>query len=128
MVGPAGAAAAGPGPPAPGKTETVLRIAAPGRLPSQMAGPEAMAVWERVQGAVDVLLTDMVMPDGVSGLDLARQLRELKSDLVVIFVSGYSLEDFDSRLLSKEQASFVQKPYSHVTLTAAVRQALDQQG
>jgi CheY-like chemotaxis protein len=88
-------------------------------------GPDALALWEEKHGAVDLLLTDMVMPQGISGIELATRLREAKPSLKVIFASGYSREDFESDFALKEDSTFIQKPYTHGSLVRAVRDSLD---
>jgi FixJ family two-component response regulator len=67
----------------------------------------------------------MVMPEGVSGMDLAYRLTEVKPDLKIIFASGYSMDDLDTAFVREGHAIFLQKPYTHVTLANAVRQCLD---
>ncbi len=57
------------------------------------SGVEALTVWQKHQGAIDLLLTDMIMPDGLSGNDLAESLLEHKPALKIIFTSGYNVED-----------------------------------
>lgn len=88
-------------------------------------GREAMAVWQRQGGAVDLLLTDMVMPEGVSGVELAEKLLALQPKLKVLFTSGYTVDEMSESFLAKHNARFLQKPYTRVTLARAVRQALD---
>jgi CheY-like chemotaxis protein len=89
------------------------------------SGPEAMSLWEEKQGAVDLLLTDMVMPEGISGIELARRMRESKPSLKVILASGYSLEDFESDFALDENSAFIQKPFTYGSLMRAVRESLD---
>jgi len=89
------------------------------------SGVEALRVWERHQHAIDLVLTDMIMPEGISGMDLAQRLRLVKPALKVIFASGYSMEDIDTGFIRKGHAAFLQKPYTHVTLAKAVRDCLD---
>jgi FixJ family two-component response regulator len=67
------------------------------------------------------------MPDGVSGTDLAVKLIATKPRLKVLFASGYSMDTIDTGFLRKEHANFVQKPYTHITLSKAVRECLDKQ-
>src|SRR5262249_35502140 len=55
-------------------------------------GVEALKVWDEHNGRVDLLLTDMVMPEGMTGSDLAKQLRSREPQLKVIYTSGYSAE------------------------------------
>src|SRR5262249_13395732 len=56
------------------------------------SGVEALEVWDRHDGAFDLLLTDMVMPGGVTGRELAERLLADKPELKVIFTSGYSTD------------------------------------
>jgi CheY-like chemotaxis protein len=88
-------------------------------------GSEALQVLNRHDGHVDLLLTDMVMPDGMSGMDLAQRLRDTHPDLKIIFASGYSMEELDTGFIREGHAQFLQKPYTHVTLPKAVRECLD---
>ena len=54
------------------------------------SGVEALRVWDEFDGRVDLLLTDMVMPEGMTGRELAVQLKKRKPELKVIYSSGYS--------------------------------------
>ena len=88
-------------------------------------GAEALRVWEREKGNIQLLLTDMVMPDGMSGMELAERLVSVRPELKVIFASGYSMDELDPNFLREGHAVFLQKPYTHVTLPKAVRDCLD---
>jgi len=88
-------------------------------------GPDALALWNEKHGAVDLLLTDLVMPEGISGIELARRMQEAKPSLKVIFASGYGLEDFDSGFALNANSAFIQKPYTHGSLMRTVRDSLD---
>ena len=87
-------------------------------------GVEALKVWEANQGKVDLLLTDMVMPGGIGGAELAQQLRKRKADLRVIYSSGYSPE-VGGRSLSENDPTFLAKPYRPPQLAQRVRKSLD---
>jgi signal transduction histidine kinase/CheY-like chemotaxis protein/HAMP domain-containing protein len=89
------------------------------------SGREALEIWNRHRNGVDLVLTDVVMPEGVSGMDLARQLLCAKPDLKLIFASGYSMDEVDPAFVRDGHAAFLQKPYTHITLTKAVRDCLD---
>ena len=89
------------------------------------SGREALTVWQRHEGKIDLLLTDMVMPEGVSGVELAERLVTESPELKVIFMSGYTSEDVSSEMLQRTNASFIQKPYGHAELTKIVRECLD---
>jgi CheY-like chemotaxis protein len=88
------------------------------------SGVEALRVWDEHNGEVDLLLTDMVMPEGMSGRDLAMQLRQQKPHLKVIYTSGYSSESLSSDI-GQSDTLFLAKPYLPPQLAQLVRQALD---
>ncbi len=89
------------------------------------SGPEALKVWAKRQAEIDLVVTDVVMPEGISGTDLAGRLLALKPSLKVVLASGYSMEDLDTVFLRRGHAIYLQKPYTHVTLAKAVRDCLD---
>ena len=92
------------------------------------SGRQALEVWRKSAPEIDLLLTDMVMPEGVSGVDLAERLMSDRPDLKIVFTSGYSAGEINAELLSRSHTHFLQKPYTHTTLTKIVRDALDQSG
>ena len=92
------------------------------------SGREALAVWERHKEKIDLLLTDMVMPEGVSGVELAERLVAGTPGLKVVFMSGYTADDVSPELLERTNASFIQKPYGNAELTKIVRDCLDRNG
>jgi CheY-like chemotaxis protein len=89
------------------------------------SGREALAVWRQYSGKIDLLLTDMVMPEGISGVELADRLVAETPGLKVVFMSGYTSEDVNSEMLERTHASFIQKPYGQTELIKAVRDCLD---
>jgi signal transduction histidine kinase/CheY-like chemotaxis protein/HAMP domain-containing protein len=95
------------------------------RVAEAASGVEALTVWQRNQGKIDLLLTDMIMPDGLSGKDLAESLLIQKPRLKVIFTSGYNVEEFGADPSFRTGSRFLQKPYSRSTLAHAVRDCLD---
>jgi PAS domain S-box-containing protein len=88
------------------------------------SGVEAMRVWEKARGKVDLLLTDIVMPEGMSGRELAVQLRKRKPELRVIYTSGYSPESLEMDF-GRHGAAFLSKPYLPPQMVQLVRQCLD---
>ena len=94
------------------------------RVVEACTGVEALRIWDEFNGEIDLLLTDMVMPEGLSGSELARRLRQRKPDLRVIFTSGYSAEIMGSENVPGD-ALFLAKPYHPPQLAKIVRQALD---
>jgi CheY-like chemotaxis protein len=95
------------------------------RIFEASSGKEALDTWQRKTNQIDLLLTDMVMPEGVSGADLARQLLAHHPRLKVIFTSGYTANEVNTQLLVKTKARYLQKPYSHADLARTVRECLD---
>jgi CheY-like chemotaxis protein len=90
------------------------------------SGVEALTVWKERGGAFDLLLTDMILPEGMSGLELASKLGAQKAGLKTIFISGYGLDDVGSETVRQLQGRFLQKPYSSKTLARAIRDFLDE--
>ncbi len=90
------------------------------------SGVEALRIWDEHNGQFDLLLTDIVMPDGLNGRELAEQLRRRKPRLKVIFSSGYSAES-SGKEFREGDTSFLPKPYLPQQLAQLVRQRLDTQ-
>jgi CheY-like chemotaxis protein len=88
-------------------------------------GVEALRIWERHAGSIDLLLTDIVMPEGISGQELAGRLREGRPKLPVIFTSGYSPEIAGKELTLKPGQNFIPKPSRPQELLETVRRCLD---
>ncbi len=88
-------------------------------------GQEAMRVWGVHGGKFDLLLTDMVMPEGVTGLELAIQLQGIQPSLKVILSSGYSSEIFKSGAPTRAGLVYLQKPCEAKVLAAMMRNLLD---
>ena len=80
----------------------------------------------RDHAEIDLLFTDMVMPGGMSGLKLATMLKEMKSALKVIIISGYSPEASDSRTPFTKVGTYLSKPIDRLTLLNTVRRSLDE--
>lgn len=86
---------------------------------------EALSLWEKINGELDLLVTDMVMPGGMSGLELAETLRRRRPDLPVVIASGYSAEMVGAGRLASPGLIYLQKPFGQSALARVVRQALD---
>jgi PAS domain S-box-containing protein len=94
------------------------------RVVEAASGVEALKVWDAEDGKVDLLLTDMVMPEGINGRELAAQLRQRKPGLKVVYTSGYSPE-IVGKSFSQGDTAFLQKPYQPPQLAQRVRETLD---
>jgi two-component system cell cycle sensor histidine kinase/response regulator CckA len=88
-------------------------------------GHEALKLTEGHQGAIDVLLTDVVMP-GMGGPVLAATLRPRFPRMKVLFSSGYTADAVIRHGLSEENVNFLQKPYLPLALVKKLRQVLDE--
>jgi PAS domain S-box-containing protein len=89
------------------------------------SGVEALKVWEEHRRNIQLLLTDMIMPDGLSGRDLAERLIAQDRHLKVIYTSGYSMDVVGKGSALKEGYNFLQKPYQPPVLAKAIRDCLD---
>jgi two-component system, cell cycle sensor histidine kinase and response regulator CckA len=87
-------------------------------------GREAIALLEEERPAVDVVLTDVVMPE-MSGLELSRRLTVLRPDVPVLFMSGYTESEKLQPEIHESEAPFLQKPFSAESLVLRIREALD---
>jgi signal transduction histidine kinase/CheY-like chemotaxis protein len=85
-------------------------------------GPEALAILNRDR-SVDLLFTDIVMPAGMSGTELARQASGLRPDLKVLLSSGYTREA-DQRRFAPVEFPFIAKPYGPMTLRQKIEEVL----
>ena len=92
---------------------------------SAHSGAHALQVWEQRRHPIHLLLTDMVMPGGVSGRELAERLQAKDSELKVIYTSGYSPGMAGKDLALLEGFNFLPKPYPPTRLAEVVRECLD---
>ncbi|CAH2602079.1 Histidine kinase [Rhodovastum atsumiense] len=90
------------------------------RVLTAASGPAALAIL-RAGEAVDLLFTDIVLPDGMSGTRLARTARRLRPGLKILFTTGHA-----SGLPRQERQNLLRKPYDRRDLARAVRAALDE--
>jgi PAS domain S-box-containing protein len=85
-------------------------------------GPEALAILNR-DNSVDLLFTDIVMPAGMSGTDLARQASRLRPDLKILLSSGYAREANQWRS-ARDDFPFIAKPYRPTALGKKLEEVL----
>jgi two-component system cell cycle sensor histidine kinase/response regulator CckA len=86
-------------------------------------GIEAIEVLEENGGKVDLVVSDVVMPE-MDGPALLKELRKRNPTLKIIFVSGYAEEAFEKSLPAGEQFSFLAKPFTLKQLVAAVKETM----
>ncbi len=87
------------------------------------SGTEALEVMAETDGSVDLVVSDVVMPE-MDGPSLLRELRKTRPDLKIIFVSGYAEEAFAKNLPENEKFHFLPKPFSLKQLATTVKQVL----
>jgi PAS domain S-box-containing protein len=87
-------------------------------------GPEALRMLEQGQAA-DLLFTDVVLPQGMSGVELTRRARNLDPTLKVLLTSGYSEEVFEQHGRLNDQVPLLRKPYRRKELAEALRRVLE---
>ncbi len=80
---------------------------------SVRTAPEALAALQKLQEGerIDVLFTDVVMPKGMNGIELAREARKLQPDIMVLLASGYPMPALSAEFGALEEFAFLSKPY-----------------
>jgi two-component system cell cycle sensor histidine kinase/response regulator CckA len=86
-------------------------------------GVEAMEALEQKNGAVDLVVSDVVMPE-MDGPTLLREMRARNPNLKIIFVSGYAEDAFEKSLPENEQFAFLAKPFALSALVEKVKQTM----
>jgi PAS domain S-box-containing protein len=86
-------------------------------------GPKALDILSRGH-AVDLVFTDLVMPGGMSGHEVAVRARQLKPGIKVLLTSGYAEELVHGDNLEREQLKVLRKPYHQAELVAVLREVL----
>jgi two-component system cell cycle sensor histidine kinase/response regulator CckA len=87
------------------------------------SGVEALEVMQETGGKVDLVVSDVVMPE-LDGPSLLRELRKTRPELKIIFVSGYAEDAFKKNLPEGEKFHFLPKPFSLKQLAVAVKETL----
>jgi CheY-like chemotaxis protein len=89
------------------------------------SGPRALEIWQEKRDQIDLLFTDLVMPDRMNGRELAERLWAERPELKVIFTSGYSADVVGKDFVLRAGLNYLQKPYHPQKLALAVRDCLD---
>jgi PAS domain S-box-containing protein len=88
-------------------------------------GVEAIRLYEEYPGRVDMLVTDVVMPE-MGGRQLAERLMSVRPDLKVLYLSGYTSDAVVRHGVLESEVAFLQKPFSVAGLAKKIREVLDQ--
>ena len=87
-------------------------------------GPAAIKLWDEIEGKVDLLLTDMNMPEGLTGLQVAEHCLKQRPELPVVVMSGYSAELISPEFEQGRSHYFLPKPFLTEKLTNTVATCL----
>ena len=87
-------------------------------------GPEALELWRKHRAEIDMLYTDMVMPGGLSGIDLAQRVLADKPRVKVIITSGYNTEMPDLSKATEFSLVYLPKPCAAATLLSLIQKCL----
>jgi two-component system, cell cycle sensor histidine kinase and response regulator CckA len=88
-------------------------------------GTEALAIFEQALQTIDLVLSDLVMPD-VGGIVLFQELSQRKPDLKMIIMTGYPLEDSGKALLEQGIVDWLHKPFSAEQIARKIQAALEE--
>jgi two-component system cell cycle sensor histidine kinase/response regulator CckA len=86
-------------------------------------GVEAMELFDEQNGAIDLVVSDVVMPE-MDGPTLLKEMRARNADIRIIFVSGYAEEAFEKSLPENQQFAFLAKPFALSALIAKVKETM----
>ena len=88
------------------------------------SGQEAIAIYRKKQGKIDMVILDMVMPH-ISGGETYDRLKEINPRIKVLLSSGYSIDGQASEILDRGCNGFIQKPFNIKGLSRKIREILD---
>ena len=98
------------------------------RVLEAVSGGEALRIWGEQGDRIQLVFTDLVMPGGIGGRELAEQLRFIQPNLKIVFTSGYSAELAGGAIRLQEGVNFIQKPSSLNQVLDTIRRCLDGAG
>lgn len=88
------------------------------------SGTMALSKWSQKRGQIDLLLTDVMLQDGINGRELADKLLAHNANLKVIFTTGYSYDEVCKGLPLPDGFHFLQKPFAAPMLIQTLKSAL----
>jgi PAS domain S-box-containing protein len=90
-------------------------------------GREALELCERHEGPIDIVVTDLVMPE-MSGSELASRIAAHRPGIRVLLMSGYAGDEVARRNIARSDSAFIEKPFTGDALAARVREVLEERG
>ena len=88
-------------------------------------GHQALRIWQERKAEIKLVLTDMIMPEGLSGKDIARRFKNDLPGIRIIFMSGYSADIAGTDFSQAEGDFFIGKPFEMHALATVIRKSLD---
>ena len=88
------------------------------------SGVEALEIFQQLEGKIDIVVSDVVMPE-MDGPTLLGELLKLQPDIKFIFVSGYAEDAFAKNLPADAKFGFLPKPFSLKQLATMVKEVLE---
>jgi DNA-binding NtrC family response regulator len=88
-------------------------------------GQSAFKLWQQYRDQIHLLFTDVIMPGGMNGRELAEKIWKEKPGLKVIFTSGYGADTLGKDFKLNPKFNYLQKPYEPGKLAKAIRACLD---
>ena len=93
------------------------------RVLSARSGPDALEIYRRKTGEIDMVILDMIMPE-MGGGRVFDAMKGINSSVKVLLASGYSLNGQAEHILSRGCSGFIQKPFSIIDLSKKIREIL----
>ncbi|MFC1812506.1 PAS domain S-box protein [Thermodesulfobacteriota bacterium] len=90
------------------------------------SGKEAIEIYEKNRGRIDMVILDMIMPD-MGGGETYDRLKEINPDIKVLLASGYSINGQATEILERGCNGFIQKPFNITDLSKRIREILDEE-
>jgi two-component system cell cycle sensor histidine kinase/response regulator CckA len=97
------------------------------RVITAQNAPEALELCRQRQGAIDLVLSDLAMPQ-MSGEELGVQIRHHYPQMKLVFMSGYAEQRIVTQIASDPEMQFVSKPFTSAALITALHKALGRTG
>lgn len=89
---------------------------------------QALNLWNELGNKIDLVFTDVIMPGGIDGFELAEKLKQKNPDVKIIFTSGYSGELLHIQADLMSMGAFIRKPFAPIRLAKLIRNTLDSPG
>jgi two-component system cell cycle sensor histidine kinase/response regulator CckA len=95
------------------------------RVLEATSGQRALEIWRQEKSPVHLVMTDLVMPDGVTGREVAEHILAARPQTKIVYTSGYGVGAVGSDLTAQKGVRFIQKPYPVALLARTIRECLD---